>query len=581
MHTKRVRDIALLMASLICLIGQDALAHPMGNFAICHDAHFTAERGVLHLRYILDFAEIPTVAERHTLDSSGDGTVSETEKAAYLAARTPVWKSNLLVTIDGKTALLEPVSGDLIMRPGAGNLPTMRVVTEWRIALPAGPAIRQVQYKDTNYPERTGWKEISAAAGQGTILRDSSVPTDDRSTELTTYPANAIPPQDAEANFGVETGEGNGATGGLLNPSAPTHGKSATPQDAFTQAIATARLTPAIILLGLGIAFIFGAFHALSPGHGKTMVAAYLVGSHGTPKHAALLGLTVTITHTAGVFALGFVTLFASQYILPERLYSVLSIVSGLAVFGVGVWLLATRSREASGHGHTHDHDHDHFHTHDEHDHSHVHTHDEHDHSHVHTHEGQEHSHVHTHEGQEHSHVHTHDGVHFHAHESDEPHDHDHDEHTHTHDHDHDSSHVHTHDEDEHAYAHAHGLPHTHSHGGKAHSHALPEGPITLKSLIALGISGGIVPCPSALVVLLSAIALHRLAFGMLLIVAFSAGLAAVLIAIGLMVVSASQWINRLPQSGVLMRRLPVASAAMITVIGAVLVVRAVTQGTP
>ena len=128
-----------------------------------------------------------------------------------------------------------------------------------------------------------------------------------------------------------------------------------TPQDAFTQAIARKDLTPGIMLAGLLIAFVFGSLHALSPGHGKTMVAAYLVGSRGTVKHAIALGVIVTVTHTLGVFALGFVTLFASKYVVPEKLYPILSVVSGLAVFGVGIWLLTSRLRgipDDHNHGH-------------------------------------------------------------------------------------------------------------------------------------------------------------------------------------------------------------------------------------
>ncbi len=552
---KRLADIALLTLGLVFFTASGATAHPMGNFAICHDSRFTAEGGTLRLRYVLDFAEIPTVTEMEALDANHDKTVTGAEEAAYLAAKVPEWRAKLTLTIDGKPADLQPVHSELSRRPGAGGLQTLRVVTDWQAPLSVYRADHAIHYADSNYAERTGWKEISGAGGGTGQVLTGSIRSADRSAELTNYPQNEIPPQETEANFSVARSDGPNAV--IAAP--PSAGSSArntsTPQDAFTQTISTAKLTPAIILLGLGIAFIFGAFHALSPGHGKTMVAAYLVGSHGTPKHAVLLGLTVTITHTFGVFLLGFITLFASQYIVPERLYSVLSIVSGLSVFGVGVWLLATRAA-----GHSHEHIHDHSHSHD-HDHEHAHSHD-HEHSHTHDHSDDAAlGHFHTHaDGTSHFHTREEDA---HSHEEIEPH---------THDHDHDHSHENSH---------AHGHFHTHSHGGKAHSHALPTGPITLKSLIALGISGGIVPCPSALVVLLSAIALHRLAFGMLLIVAFSAGLASVLIAIGIAVVSTRKWIDRIPQSGRIMRAAPIFSAGAITLIGAMLVIRALTQGTP
>lgn len=238
---------------------------------------------------------------------------------------------------------------------------------------------------------------------------------------------------------------------------------------AFIQSLAEQSLTPTMTLTGLGVAFLFGTGHALAPGHGKTMVAAYLVGSRGTPKHAVLLGLVTTITHTLGVFALGLLALFASQYILLDQLYPILSLLSGLTVCGVGFWLLDSLL--------------DNF---------------EHD------------------------------------------HDHDHDEHIHH------------------------------------HHHPVPEGAITLRSLVALGIAGGIVPCPSALVLLLSAIALHQATYGMLLLGAFSLGLTSVLVAIGLVAVYACQWLERLPSNRVSLRHLPIASAITIIFAGAVLTACAV-----
>ena len=290
-----------------------------------------------------------------------------------------------------------------------------------------------------------------------------------------------------------------------------------TPQNRFTQSIAETQLTPTIVGWGLLFAFAFGAAHALSPGHGKTMVAAYLVGSRGTPRHAVTLGLIVTLTHTFGVFALGFALLVASRYILPEKLFPVLSALSGLLIFGVGLWLFMSRWQNLqAGHSHSHD--------------GHTHSHDDGDHEHAH----------------DDGHTHSHGGSHG------------------------DSDHHHSHD---------HGAgAHVHSHGGKAHSHAMPEGPITTRTLVALGVSGGIVPCPEALVVLLAAIKLHRIGYGMVLIVAFSIGLAAALIAIGLLVVSARQRLTRfkgLGENSALVRYLPLGSAAIIVLIGAALTLQA------
>jgi ABC-type nickel/cobalt efflux system permease component RcnA len=249
----------------------------------------------------------------------------------------------------------------------------------------------------------------------------------------------------------------------------------------------------ALLLLVLA-AFAWGAFHALSPGHGKAMVAAYLVGSRGTSRQALALGATVTVTHTIGVFALGFVTLALSEFVLPEQLYPWLNLASGVLVVMVGVAVLRARVRNArhrpGAHSHSHHRDHDHDH--------------------------------------HHGHGHSHD---------------------HDHDHDHD------------------------------HSHDIPDR-LTWRGLIAMGASAGLIPCPSALVVLLAAIAQHRVALGLLLILAFSLGLAATLSVLGLIVVHAGRVAGRatarVAALGPVVTALPAVSALVIVGAGVLLTARAV-----
>jgi len=273
-------------------------------------------------------------------------------------------------------------------------------------------------------------------------------------------------------------------------------------QDALARLLHQPEITPWMIAAAIGIAFALGAAHALTPGHGKTIVAAYLVGSRGTLKHAAFLGAMVTFTHTVSVFLLGMATLFLFQYVVPENITRVLGAVSGLSIVAIGAWMLYKRLRGTS-HIHTHDH----------------HTHD-------------------------HRHHHDHD----HDHHDDHPHDHPH-EHGHGHDHGHD--HV-----------------HSHEHGPAGHSH-MPE-EVSWSGLVALGASGGLVPCESALVLLLSAIALRRVGLGLVLLVSFSLGLAMVLMGIGVLVIYAK---NLLPESkrtsgNPFFRWMPVASAAVVLVLG-------------
>jgi len=277
---------------------------------------------------------------------------------------------------------------------------------------------------------------------------------------------------------------------------------SASQTDALTRLLHQQALTPWMIAAAIGIAFVLGAAHALTPGHGKTIVAAYLVGSRGTLKHAAFLGGMVTFTHTVSVFALGLVTLFLFQYVMPQKVTQVLGAISGLSIVAIGGWMLFKRLRGA-GHPHSHDHTH------------------------------------------AHDHSHTHDHTH---------------EHHHHHDHDHDHPHDHAH-------------THTHSDGPDVHTHTHMPDEISWSGLVALGASGGLVPCESALVLLLTAIALRRVGLGLVLLVSFSVGLALVLMAIGVLVIYAK---NLLPGGGhagghPFYRWMPVASAAVVMLLGMVM----------
>lgn len=208
--------------------------------------------------------------------------------------------------------------------------------------------------------------------------------------------------------------------------------------------------TLSTVLIGIAIAFGFGAVHALSPGHGKTLVSAYFIGSQGTAQQAVLLGLTITFTHTLSIFLLGAIALFASQYFLPEQSYPILSFVSGLTIGIVGLSLLRKRLHSDS---------------------------------------------------------------------------------------------------------------HCHSH---AHAHS----PTSLSSLVKLGIAGGLIPCPSALVMLLSAVALHQISYGLFLVGGFSLGLASVLVILGVVAIYARQWLERLPQTDQVLQKLSILSAIVIMVIG-------------
>lgn len=334
----------------------------------------------------------------------------------------------------------------------------------------------------------------------------------------------------------------------------------------FTPQRQTLALTPGLpgfmaggLWLALIGAFGWGAIHSLSPGHGKTIVAAYLVGGRATAQHALFLAATTTITHTIGVFALGFATLFAAKYVVPEQLYRWLSLISGLMIVAIGCQLLQSRLKILAR-------------NHSDHDHQHIHQHNHvpdrgipdralaHSQTHAQTEVAQTGSNV----GEVEAH----------------PHNHHHGSHVH-----HSSAHQHQHSHHNHSiHDHSHHDHHSHNHSDHEHSshHHLPPGtdgsPVTWRNLLALGISGGLIPCPAALVLLLSCIALGNVNLGLALVLAFSLGLAGVLSGLGLALVYAKQVFQHLPTQARPVKFLPALSALVIALIGFGISTRAVMQ---
>jgi hypothetical protein len=256
---------------------------------------------------------------------------------------------------------------------------------------PLGTLTGEATYEDRNYLQRVGWKEIVATAVEGAMLRHTSVPAESKSRQLTNYAENLLqaPPQDVQASLTFEVpaaaralAVASPATAGGV---APTRTDIQTPRNILTEMMIAPQLSTGVLLLSLLVAVGLGAFHALEPGHGKTLVAAYLVGSHGTAWHAFILGLTVTASHTIGVYALGGIALFASRYIVPEQLYPWLGLTSGLLIIGTGLFLLGRALEGQHAHGeqdgeHSHSH-HGHSHSNGGHSHATAHGH-EHEHGH-------------------------------------------------------------------------------------------------------------------------------------------------------------------------------------------------------
>jgi nickel/cobalt transporter (NicO) family protein len=436
---RRIATVVLTLLGLGLAAGV-AEAHPLGNFSVNHLTIVRVSDDRVDVRYVLDQAEIPTFRER----GLSDAEVLE-RKRSEVAKR-------LQLTVDGRRVTLRAAGAPVLTHPaGQGGLRTTRL--ELPLTAPARGA-RSVAVSDGTFPGRVGWIAVQARPGERTDVR-TRAPATDPTGGLRRYPQDllASPSDVRDASFAVRSGTGTLIAG---SGRVSAGGGDARGEDGFAGLLAG----DGVLVLLLLAAFGWGAVHALSPGHGKAMVAAYLVGTRGSTRDAIVLGATVTVTHTAGVLALGAVALGLSAWILPEQLYPWLTLISGLLVVSVGAAVLRGRVR-GLGHSHAHGHDHHHHHR---------------------------------------------------------------------------------------------------------------------RSLLAMGASAGLIPCPSALVVLLGAVAQHRIGLGLVLIVAFSAGLAATLTGLGIAVVHAGRVLARLPVPGRLAAAVPAVSAALIVVVGLVLTIQAIPQ---
>jgi nickel/cobalt exporter len=522
----------LLMSSATCL------AHPMGNFSVNHYSKITIKEQTIEIRYLIDMAEIPTFQEIRQFDITPAANDASTTR--YLDRQEQLLKKGLTLESDGHSVQLDAMSRQLLFAEGAGGLPTMKIGFVFRGKLIVTSGVHKLSYFDNNFQGRAGWKEI-VVLSDGVAIVDSSAPNTDRSQELTNYSSDALnsPPQQLSALVGFRTSlsepqrsalvahpvyasrpthrqqlqssgaiaasglnsakssYGGGATASLAAPAlAPAHVQN-TPRSRFTELISTqGKLSFWMLFPAALIAAGLGALHALEPGHGKTIVAAYLVGSRGTARHAVLLGIVVTAAHTAGVYLLGALTLYASRYIVPEQLYPWLGAISGLSVIGLGIFIFLRHWTGETG----------------------------------------EHSHV---PGEKHSHWFL--SMFKQA-----------------------------------APDRTASVESANCTTISADSTSVARA-LSLRELCLLGVTGGIVPCPAALVVLLSAFSLHRIGFGLFLITAFSFGLAAVLVIVGLTMVYAKRVMSSRVRAGSMaLRYLPFLSSAFMVVLGTGITVSAI-----
>jgi nickel/cobalt transporter (NicO) family protein len=478
---RRAAAVLVVVVAVVLVPATAASAHPLGNFTVNHYDGLVLSPHSVTDHAVVDTAEIPTQQARSAVDADHDGVASPTERATYAGRSCSSLASALRLTVNGRASAFTLGSAAYTYRAGAAGLQTARL--DCRLTAAADVTRRStVVFADGDTAARIGWHEVTAR-GVGTHLLRSPVPRESVTEELRHYPNDLLSsPLDVRgATLDVVPGDGRStvAAGIAKLPGAGPVARVVDRLNRFFSNLAGARhLTVEVGLLAVLVSLLLGATHAALPGHGKTVMAAYLAGKRGSVRDAVLVGATVTVTHTAGVLALG-LALTASSSLAGDRVTRDLGVVSGGLVAAIGLGLLWQLARRARGVEHGHDHGHPHDHSHGD------------------------------------GHAHDHNG----------------------------------------ALAHPHG-----------HRHQRRWG------LVGMGVAGGLVPSPSALVVLLGAVALGRTWFGVLLVLTYGVGMAATLTAAGLLLVRlSSRWSGRIAArvgSGRLVAAAPAMTASLVLVVG-------------
>ena len=451
-------------------------AHPLGNFSVNQAIGLDLHPDRVAVTAIVDLAELPTLQERPAVDANGDGKVSAAESAAYNTRVCNAMAGAVALRVDGDRVRWSVRPAGFEYRPGSAGLHTSRISCAFDAA--ADLTRRAVVDVVNGYrADRIGWREITAA-GHGVHIVNPPVPARSVSGSLRSYPTGLLgsPLDQRSARLQVEPGDGTGAGATVHVSGGDPVSRWVAQADRALERLVGGHLTPFVGALAVLLALMLGAAHAALPGHGKTVMAAYIAGRRGRRRDALTVGAIVTLTHTGGVLVLGLL-LTATAGLAGEVVLSWLGIASGLLVAAVGVAMLAgVLRRRTSVHGHDHGHSHDHDH---------------------------------------------------------------HDDHGHSHDH-------------------------------PGHPHPHPSRRVGRLSLVGMGIAGGLVPSPSALIVLLGAVGLGRTAFGVLLVLAYGAGMAAMLTAAGLVLVRIrDRWASRPRRTLARLAALaPTGTAALVLCVG-------------
>jgi nickel/cobalt exporter len=457
----RLAAIVGLTLGLLGAIGvaaaPSASAHPLGNFTVNRYSGIDVSPGAVEILYVVDMAEIPTYQEMPNIDTNGDGVANDAERQAWANRIGPQLLARVSLVVDGARVALHVVSAAMTFRPGQAGLPILRLEAEFAGSLPERSG--SADYRDLNYPGRIGWKEITVRSGAGVAIAASSVPSESVSRALLAYPVDMLssPLEVTTAEFSFHPGSSTEGGDARVN-GATVAGAPVASGGSFARLIRW-RLSPLVFGLSLFLALGFGAVHALGPGHGKTITAAYLVGAGAGRAQAIAIGAAVSLMHTTSVLALGLVFLVLARSFPPERIYPWLEVVTGLMALVLGGYLIRARWRARRL------------------------------------------------------------GL--------DP-----------------------------WHAHSHGFEHS----DHQHPHVRRIGP---RNLGALAVAGGILPSPTAFVVLLGAVRAHRIAYGLGLITAFSIGLAAALVVVGLFAIRARSAVSH-RLTGRWASLIPIGSAVVI-----------------
>ena len=472
---RRLLPVAIVAAAMALWPAAGAAAHPLGNFTVNRWSGIVVTPGHVRVDYVVDMAEIPTFQLLPEIDTDTDGVASPRELAAWAARTAPGYGDGLHVRIDGTGVDLSTDASTAVLLSGQGGLDTLRVEVVFTGQAPGSGALA---FGDTNFEGQIGWREVTAVGAEGAVLSSSDVPAASVSDRLRHYPQDllASPLAVTTADVAFAPGQSGAApkpvAGAVLE--AESSARPGVEGGLFAGLLANQGLP--LMLLGLAIAVGFGAWHALLPGHGKTLMAAYMVGAGARTRQAVGVGTAVALMHTLSVLALGVLVLTLERTFRPEVLYPWLGLTSGVAALVLGCYLLWTRIRAAA---------------------------------------------------------------------DDTPHSHPH--------------------------------PHPHAHGEDDDHHDHGAAPLSRRGIVALALAGGILPAPSALLVMLAAINAHRVGYGLALVIAFSAGLAVALIVIGMGALRARDAVAR-RLSATAGRLVPVASASAIVLVGTYLTITGIAK---